>query len=274
LGRPITDPRTRAQKFDAWQPKFTLNYRPSRHQSFYLSYAKGFRSGGFNAAGTEFDPYTAARIADPIFRKEVSENYEAGFKSRLLGGALSLNGAVFRTQARDLQVFNFNGSVNAQVVNNIDKARIDGVELEMRTVLGGGFQLMGGLGYIDSKIQRYAASPIAEGNQLPNITKFKTNFAVQYGTTFSNGMDLMLRGDWEHRGKTYFHEGGTPIGVPVRDPLDLFNANVRLNINGGWSASVWGKNLSNKKYYDKVVVPDYNFQARPRTFGIDVTKSF
>ncbi|MBV5273438.1 MAG: TonB-dependent receptor, partial [Lamprocystis purpurea] len=156
----------------------------------------------------------------------------------------------------------------------IDKARITGAELEFRALLPAGFELIGGVGYLDSEILRYDASPITEGNQLPNITKFKSNVSLQYSADLGGGLDLLVRGDWEHRGKTYFHEGGTAIGVPVRDALDLFNGQIRLNLDGGWSASLWGKNLSNKRYYDKVVVPDYNFQARPRSFGIDVIKTF
>ncbi|WP_374596687.1 TonB-dependent receptor [Sphingosinicella sp.] len=274
LWRPITDPRTRKEKFDSWQPKFTVNYRPLQTLSFYVSYAKGFRSGGFNAAGTEFDPSSGTRVADAIFRKEVSENYEAGFKAQPLGRALSISGAVFRTEADDLQVFNFNGAVNAQIVNNIDKARITGAEFEFRALLPAGFELIGGVGYIDSEIRKYDVSPATVGNQLPNITKFKSNLSLQYSADIGDGLGLLVRGDWEHRGKTYFHEGGTAIGVPVRDALDLFNGQIRISLDSGWSASLWGKNLSNKKYYDKVVVPDYNFQARPRSYGIDVIKTF
>ncbi|ABQ68085.1 TonB-dependent receptor [Rhizorhabdus wittichii RW1] len=273
LGRPITGPRTRKQNFDAWQPKFTINYRPLRTFSIYANYAKGFRSGGFNAAGTELDPSTGAKVADPIFKKEMSETYEVGFKSELLDRALSISGALFQTDAKNLQVFNFNGVVNAQVVNNIDKARIKGAELEVQARLPEGFALFGGLGYTDTNIRKYDANPTTVGNQLPNTTKFKTNMSLQYTRDIGTS-ELLIRGDWEHRGKTYFHEGGTPIGIPIRDPLDLFNGQVRLTLASGWSASLWGKNLSNKKYYDKVVVPDYNFQARPRSYGIDITKTF
>ncbi|WP_232476075.1 TonB-dependent receptor [Flavisphingomonas formosensis] len=273
LGRPITGPRTRKQSFDSWQPKFTINYRPLRTLSFYANYAKGFRSGGFNAAGTELDPYTGAKIADPIFKKEVSETYEIGFKSQMLDRRLSLSGALFQTDANNLQVFNFNGSVNAQVVNNIDKARIKGLEFEAQAKLPYGFALFGGLGYTDAKIRKYTANPTTVGNQLPNTTKFKTNLALQY-TQDLGGMDLLIRGNWEHLGKTYFHEGGTAIGVPIRDPLNLFDGQIKLSLASGWSASLWGKNLTNKKYYDKVVVPDYNFQARPRSYGIDISKTF
>ena len=273
LGRPITGPRTRKQSFDSWQPKFTINYRPLRTLSFYANYAKGFRSGGFNAAGTELDPYTGAKVADPVFKKEVSTTYEVGFKSEWLDRRLSLSGDLFQTDADNLQVFNFNGVVNAQVVNNIDKARIKGIEFELHARPFSGFDIFGGLGYTDAKIRQYSANPVTVGNQLPNTTKFKTNLTLQY--TYAIGSsELMIRGDWEHRGKTYFHEGGTAIGVPIRDPLDLFNGQIKLTLANGWGASLWGKNISNKRYYDKVVVPDYNFQARPRSYGIDISKAF
>lgn len=131
-------------------------------------------------------------------------------------------------------------------MNNIDKARITGAEFEFRALLPAGFELMGGVGYIDSEIRQYDVSPATVGNQLPNITKFKSNLSLQYSADIGDGVGLLVRGDWEHRGKTYFHEGGTAIGVPIRDALDLFNGQIRISLDSGWSASLWGKNLSNK----------------------------
>jgi len=274
LGRLIVGPRTRAQTFDSWQPKFTIKYHPTRSLSFYVNYAKGFRSGGFNAAGTELDPATGNKIADPVFKKEISETYEVGLKSQLFDRRVTLNLALYETNATNLQVFNFNGIVNAQIVNNIDRARIRGVEGELQVKFSDSFSLFGGASYADGLIRAFAANPSIVGNQLPNTTPFKTSLSLQYQTALSSNLQLVIRPEWEHVGKTYFHEGGTPIGVPIRDPLDLFNGQIRFNLANGWSASLWGKNLSNKKYYDKVVVPDFAFRARPRSFGVDIAKTF
>jgi iron complex outermembrane receptor protein len=274
FGIPISADPHRQKTFSDLEPKVTLNYKPTETQTYYATFAEGFRSGGFNAPGTEIDPFFGQPIADSIYKKETSQNYEVGFKTQFLDRRLTLNGALFYNNAHNLQVFNFNGSVNAQIVTNIDKVRIVGGELEATAVLGQGFTLYGSLGYTDAKIKAYAANLAAVGNQVPYNTKLKTNLGAQYRGQVSDGVNIVARVDWEHRGKTYFHEGGTPIGIPVRDPLNLINARLGVEANGGWALTVWGKNLTNKKYYEEVVVSDYNFQARPRTYGVDLTKSF
>lgn len=274
FGLPITGPRTRTKTFDEIQPKLTVTYKPLRTFSLYASYATGFRSGGFNAPGTEVNPFTGEPIADPIFRKETSANYEAGFKGEWLNRALSLSGAVFYSDVDDLQVFNFNGAVNAQVVANVDNVHIKGAELEMNARVAQGLSVFAGAGYSDAKIEKYAANPAAVGNQVPYNTKIKLNAGVQWRHHVSDSLSTVARVDLEHRGKTYFHEGGTPVGIPVRDALDLVNARLGLETNDGWAVTLWGKNLGNKKYYSEVVVPAYAFQARPRSYGLEVRKDF
>ena len=274
FGLLLTGPRTRSETFSEVQPKLTLTYKPTHDLSFYTSFATGFRSGGFNAPGTEVNPFTGDPIAAPVFRKEISKNYEVGFKSQWLDRALSLNGAVFYSDVDDLQVFNFNGAVNAQVVTNIDKAHIKGAELEINALLARGFSVFGGAGYSDAVIEDYAANPAAVGNQVPYNTKIKLTAGTQWRHELTSGVSGVVRVDLEHRGKTYFHEGGTPIGIPVRDALDFVNARLGIETDGGWAVTLWGKNLGDKKYYEEVVVPAYAFQGRPRTYGLEVRKHF
>lgn len=274
FGLLLAGPRSRTQTFSEVQPKLTVTYKPSRTFSVYSSYATGFRSGGFNAPGTEVNPFTGDPIADPVFRKEISTNYEVGFKGEWLDRALSLNGAVFYSDVDDLQVFNFNGAVNAQVVANVDNVHIKGAELELNARLAQSLSVFAGVGYSDATIEKYAANPAAEGNQVPYNTKLKLNMGAQWRHRINAALSMVARLDLEHRGKTYFHEGGTPVGIPVRDELDLVNARLGLETDGGWAVTLWGKNLGDKKYYSEVVVPAYGFQARPRTFGLEVRKDF
>jgi iron complex outermembrane receptor protein len=131
-----------------------------------------------------------------------------------------------------------------------------------------------GVGYSDATIEKYAANPAAEGNQVPYNTRLKLNVGAQWRHRINAALSTVARLDLEHRGKTYFHEGGTPVGIPVRDELDLVNARLGLETDGGWAVTLWGKNLGDKKYYSEVVVPAYGFQARPRTYGLEVRKDF
>jgi iron complex outermembrane receptor protein len=273
FGIPIAGPATREAVFSKFQPKATLRWTTSEYSNLYLTYAEGFRSGGFNAPGTEISPFTGEPIADSVYQQEESRNFEVGFKTVWPESNLIVNGAVFAAEADDLQTFNFNGAVNAQIVRNIDVVEISGAEVEVTWLAAPGFSIFGGVGYSDAEIVEYAANPMAVGNQVPYTSKLTTNLGGQLERSLSSSVDLIVRADWEHRGKTYFHEGGTIVGVPVRDPLDFVSLRLAFQTSG-YTFAIWGKNLLDERYYEEVVAPDYNYQGRPRSFGVEFVYSF
>ncbi|RME68235.1 MAG: TonB-dependent receptor, partial [Alphaproteobacteria bacterium] len=135
----------------------------------------------------------------------------------------------------------------------------------------------GGIGYTSSKIKRFdfnAATMASVGNQVPFTTKLTVNAGFEHILPLTDHYQIVTRLDWERRGKTYFHEGGTFVGVPVRDPINFLSGRIALTQANGWSLAVWGKNLINEKYYEEVIVPDFNFQGRPRTYGAELNVSF
>ena len=277
FGIPITAAPTREATFDKFQPKATIRWQPADNATLYFTYAQGFRSGGFNAPGTEIAPFTGAAISDSVYRQEESTNYEVGAKTEWFNGGLTLNGAIFFGDVKDLQVFNFNGAVNAQVVNNVDEVDVFGGEVEWVARPGDNFTFYGGIGYTDSEIKRFdfnEATMAAVGNQVPFTTKFTVNAGVEHILPLTSDYEIVTRLDWERRGKTYFHEGGTFVGVPVRDPINFLSGRVALANVNGWSLAVWGKNLLDKEYYEEVIVPDFNFQGRPRTYGVELSVDF
>ncbi|MBN8499655.1 MAG: TonB-dependent receptor [Sphingomonadales bacterium] len=274
FGIPLSGPATREATFTQFQPKGTLRWKPSDNAQIYVTVGQGFRSGGFNAPGTEISPLTGGKVADSIYKKEVATSYELGAKTTFGDGLLTLNGAVFHSNVRDLQAFNFNGLVNAQVVTNIDRVNVWGAELEWTLRPAQGFKVFGGIGYTDSKIAEYAANPAAVGNQVPYTTKLTISAGAEYVAPVSDKVNLVIRTDWQRRGKTYFHEGGTFVGVPVRNPINFVNGRIAFEHERGWSLAVWGKNLLNETYYEEVVAPDYNYQGRPRTYGVEFSAKF
>ena len=273
FGIPIAGPATREATFSKFQPKATLRWTTSEYSNLYVTYAEGFRSGGFNAPGTEIAPFTGEPIAESVYDQEESRNVEVGFKTVWPESNLILNGALFAAEADDLQTFNFNGAVNAQVVRNIDFVDISGAEVEFTWLASRGFSIHGGVGYADSEIVEYATNPAAVGNQVPYTAKLTSNLGGQVEQSLSSSVDLVVRVDWEHRGETWFHEGGTLVGVPVRDPLDLVSARVAFQTSV-YTFAFWGKNLLDAQYYEEVVAPDYNYQGRPRSFGVEFAFNF
>src|SRR5690606_9476777 len=75
-----------AKTFSAFQPKASLVYAASDDWSFYSTFARGFRSGGFNASG--------ALLTDS-YDKETLDSFEIGFKTTLLDSRLRASSALF-----------------------------------------------------------------------------------------------------------------------------------------------------------------------------------
>uniref|UniRef100_UPI0035CB86C4 TonB-dependent receptor n=1 Tax=uncultured Sphingomonas sp. TaxID=158754 RepID=UPI0035CB86C4 len=93
-----------------------LSWKPIPSLLTYASYAKGYKSGGYNldrsplggAAGV-FSPRTNADAAALKFDAETVNSYELGAKFKTRG--FTLNVAAFRSEFKNFQLNTFNGSV-------------------------------------------------------------------------------------------------------------------------------------------------------------------
>lgn len=252
---------SREASYSKWQPKVTLTHKLNSDELVYGTVSTGFRSGGFNAPGQ----------AD--FKPETLTNAELGVKTMLLDNRLQLNAAVFASRSKNFQFFYVDVSQSAQVISNIDKVDLKGLDLDFRFLPTKGLEFDGGLGITDSTIKKDTAEPGAVGNHTPKTVPFKVNLGVQYSQPVAAGIEGSIRLDYEHRDKKYWH----PDNVNVSPALDLWG--LRMGLHGAkdkWSVSLVGKNLGNKRYY-----ADYNAGkygglpydigslAAPRTYGIE-----
>src|SRR3546814_706669 len=130
-----------SRTFHQFEPKASLSYDLSSDASVYASFGKGFKSGGFNPIGSrEALINAAAGVGLPAssvyvqdgYDKEVSTSYEVGAKARLFDRALSINAAVFRTDIKGAQPFEFYPSVGLQTTFSIDKVELKGFDVEDR----------------------------------------------------------------------------------------------------------------------------------------------
>lgn len=247
--------------FDHIQPKVTLTYKVDDERLFYATYSTGFRSGGFNAAG----------ITPRYFKSETLQNFEAGFKSSWNDNRLILNGAVYYEKVDDFQIFYLDLATGSQVLDNIDKVDIWGVELEMQALVADGLQIFGGLGTTNTDIKRWPLFPQWEGNRTPKNTTWKLNLGFQFTFPVTDTVNAMMRVDYEHRGKKPWH----PDNVDVQKPIDLLEFRAGFETDQ-WGIFAWGKNLTNERYYNDYnsgnfsgSIYDVGFIAQPRTYGIE-----
>ncbi|TNF88655.1 MAG: TonB-dependent receptor, partial [Gammaproteobacteria bacterium] len=113
------------QKWDRFTPRVVFDYAFTDAVMGYVSYAQGFRSGGWNGRATtpgSIGPYDPEKV----------DSYELGVRSDLLDGTLRLNATAFFTDYTDKHessIYQF-GFATETIVENAAKAEIKGFEIE------------------------------------------------------------------------------------------------------------------------------------------------
>ncbi len=109
--------------WDAFSGRAVLDWQASDDVMVYGSYSRGYKPGGFNAAGS----------LAPTYDREDVDAFELGMKSLLLGGSLSLNIAAFYNDYKDLQLTNSSLQQHTRFTSNTNvDAEMFGAEIETR----------------------------------------------------------------------------------------------------------------------------------------------
>ncbi|HEY5238922.1 MAG TPA: TonB-dependent receptor [Rhizomicrobium sp.] len=145
------------QQWDRLTGRAVLNWTPklsfTDQTLIYGSYAHGYKAGGANPPGAEFDKFGDGSVSitdHPVtFKPEYIEAFELGTKNTLLDGALMLNGDVF--------YYNYTGYQISEIVDHTSinlnfNATVKGAELEStwEPIPGLRFNFAGG--YEDTRV--------------------------------------------------------------------------------------------------------------------------
>jgi outer membrane receptor protein involved in Fe transport len=162
--------------------KGSVTYRLSDDSLFFFTYAEGYRPGGFNRLDEPGVPLTY--VSDEV------TNYEIGWKTTLLDGALRFNGSVYRIDWDGLQVgiTDFDISVLTFTTNAAD-AEITGFEGNVTWAATDSLTLSGAWSYNDTEMVRVPAgvTDIAPpGSELALAPEVQFNVSGRYQWTMGN----------------------------------------------------------------------------------------
>ena len=235
--------------------------------TFYGGWSRGFRSGGFNqtGVGAVADASGIAGVND-LFEAEVAETSEVGFKSVLADGRVAFNGAAFYTDSENGYFFVFLAANSTQNLGNLD-ARYKGFELEMNWSATDNLNLYASYGYTDSDITDME-DPSVKGNEAPLVSRNTANAGFQYNVPVGE-LDLSFRVDYRYTGRTWWE----PYNTTSRDPIDIVDARVALG-DERWTATLWGKNLTDEEYNQEFSPGGFLFKALPIRYGIEFEYNF
>ena len=255
--------------------KLGLNFQASDDILLYGSVARGFKGGAVNlAAGPVLaDPAQAAVFAQGVSPEKLT-TYEVGAKMRFLDGRMQLNLAAFRNDYSDQQLFIIRDGL--AFLYNAAASTIDGLEAEWQWMPARGLTLSAGLGFLDAKYDELVTDAgDFSGNKLLQSPRFNGTFAVRQEWDVGQG-SLAAELSASHASKQYFDLPNT-LSSAARTTTDA-RLDWRLGGEGSMRLSLWGKNLSDKRFCANAA--DLGVQSaqcivnEPRTYGVTVSTSF
>lgn len=251
----------------------------------YISYNRGFKSGGFNIEVLDAPPYLTEKI----------DAYEIGLKTQLLNRRVRLNASGFYYSYDNLQVVKYENGVSD--VFNGASAEIYGLDIDLDWAVTQKLTISGGLEAVHDSFTSFpcaefydraaVGSPActtstaatlpydqsAAGNKLPFTPTLSASLSLNYATPLFGGKADFNANDSYNSG--FYSE---PDNFLRQSAYNLLNASVRWSTSDDrYFVRVWTKNLSDERYVvqlsSSAVQLNYAL-APPRTFGATIGAKF
>ena len=267
------------EEWSEFTPRVGGRYAFSDDLMAFLTYSKGYRSGGFN--GRVNSVIEAREAFDP----ETVDNYELGIKSEWLDNRLRINANIFYMEYEDkqeeLQLPDSTGTGQKTVVTNASNATIQGIEFDIQAYVSDRLSLRANLGYLDTDYDDFQYTALdgsvvdlsaLEFRRAPDTT---ATLDATYEWDVANG-NAWIRGSYHYIGGHFTNVTNSP--ELENDGQNLVDASINYAMNNGLQISVFGRNLTDEDGYshgyDVAGLWSYAAVRAPRTYGVEVTYNF
>ena len=262
-----------------------LSYRFNDDVMTYVSFADGYKAGGFNL-GRVTNPTAAnplAPVLDTSFPEETVDSYEFGIKSTLFDKTLRLDGAIFDQRYRDFQLNTYTGILF--VVTSIPQVQSKGAEFNAAWVSPlPGLSFNGGVTYAFTNINEFgSALSLFATDRLNDRLSFAPLWSGAASATYDVPLSgsLSLRTTLSEKYNSSYNTGSNLDPRKLQGSYGLLNARIGIgSTDNKWAVELWSANLTNKYYYQVAFdAPfQYNqidaFLGARRTFGLTARVKF
>ena len=273
---PLLDPNGFTQSYsNSWSqftPQAILEWTVSDDIFTYFSVSKGYKGGGWE----DTPPNAAGITGDSAFNPEEVTSLELGFKGEFMDNRMRLNTALFFMDYTDLQVAQTSDTCNCVIVDNVGDAEIKGLELEYTFAATENLLLWANGSFVDTEYKDTVGIIIVAGEQLQRTPETQYNIGAELtldAGSWEDALSMRLNYTWQDK-IFWVPKNGD---FTSQDSYGLLDARVTLTVPGGFSVSVWGKNLSDEEYANHAIPfagDSLLFLAPPRTYGLDVSYDF
>jgi iron complex outermembrane recepter protein len=284
---PFFNKVTTAQSLDEDKVTGTvkLAYRFNDDVMTYMSWANGYKAGGFNLARV-VDPTPTNPFAPNFntqFPDETVNSYEIGLKSTLAQKTVRLNVSAFDQQYKNFQLNTYNGY--EFIVATEPRVTSAGVEVTSDWLTPvRGLTLSGGVTYAFTDTREFgnAIDLIATNrvnNRLPYAPLWSGSLSATYQTTITESLAFLLTVNEKYNSSYNTDTQLNPVNN--QSAYGILNAKIGVGApDGKWAVEVWGQNLADKGFYQVAFDAPFQigqtdaFLGDPRTFGLTFRTKF
>jgi outer membrane receptor protein involved in Fe transport len=268
-----------SQTFEKPTWRIALDHQFTNDILGYVSYNRGFKSGGYNTHSADNPPYSP----------ETLDAYEIGSKTEWLGHRLRANTAAFYYDYKNVQVAKY---TTTSLIYNGAKAKIYGIDLDVEAQVTNNFGVSAGVEWLHARYTDFPSAPFstpvvgggallyyasAAGNTLNNAPNATATLRLDYRIPLPMGsLGVNVANSYS---SGYFQE---PDNYLRQRAYNLTNASV------AWRSSddrivlkVYGDNLFNKAIATQLStlpVPPLgylaDYAAPPRIYGVSAQYKF
>ncbi|HEY4083751.1 MAG TPA: TonB-dependent receptor [Burkholderiaceae bacterium] len=262
-------------------PRFTLSWDATPETSLYASVADGFRLGGANRpipltiSGNVTDLAALGKTSAPAsFGPDSLRSYELGSKSRLFGGKVTLDLAIYHITWKNIQQDVYLPTAGFDFEDNLGKAKSDGVEFDFKARITPDFTLTTGGGYNHAVFTESVPFLANSGDLVPGVPKYSLHVGGEYRFAIGT-VDNVLRLNGQWTGASH----GTLVSTNpdyLRPGYATADASWTVSF-AKWDVNFMVKNLTNNHtilQQPNIQSVNEAFYLRPRTIGVSVSGSF
>ncbi|WP_348763207.1 TonB-dependent receptor, partial [Hyphomonas atlantica] len=285
-GSPNGTERT-SQSDDGTLFKFNTSYEFTDDILGYFTVSEGYRIGNSNGIGVcpDYDPTDNQQGACALlpgqqfgpgagdistrdesqYGPDTTTNYELGFKSTLMDGRVTLNGAVYFIEWSDPQLTSATINASIPITVNAEGAESKGFEVSGAWAVNENLSVRGSYSHTEAKLTADAPGLVgtisppgfgtvlldgSDGDRLPGSPEDQLSVFGTYVMPFADG-ELAFNAGYTWQGDVLSRTGGLGDGLTL-DSFGLANVSAVYD-TGDWQATFFVNNLFDEFYETGVV---------------------
>lgn len=245
--------------YKKWSPSLEVQYQANENINLYGLYSTGFRPGGFNITTTSTSLIT--------YGSESAKNFEAGVKTRWMGGRVTANLGVFLMNQHNLLTYQPDPIAPPEFfffyLDNAGSDRTYGVEFSGTAKLTDWWSTTAAIGWEHAKFTGGTSyGTTIENTNLQFVRTWTINLGSQIRYPLGNGYDLVSAANWRHESGGYLDISSIPW-----ESLNRFDGTLGV-AKGGASVVAYVNNLTNDRPRQFVYGNGVTTLMDGRTYGV------